>query len=34
MLDGIRSGLEINSEDPPTPKVQKFFGMLRALEEP
>jgi hypothetical protein len=34
MLDAIRSELEINREDPPTPEVQKFFDMLRALEEP
>jgi hypothetical protein len=34
MLDAIQSELKTNSEDPPTPEVQKFFDMLRALEEP
>jgi hypothetical protein len=34
MLDAIQSELETNCEDPPTPEVQKFFDMLRALEEP
>jgi hypothetical protein len=34
MLDAIRLELETNSEDPPTPEVQKFYNMLRALEEP
>jgi hypothetical protein len=34
MLDAIRPELETNSEDPPTPVVQNFFDMLRALEEP
>jgi hypothetical protein len=33
MLDAIWSDLETNSEDPPTPEVKKFFGILRALEE-
>jgi hypothetical protein len=33
MLDAIRSKLETNSEDPPISDVQKFFDMLRALEE-
>jgi hypothetical protein len=33
MLDAIRLELETNSEDPPTPEVQKFFDMLRASEE-
>jgi hypothetical protein len=33
MLDAIRSELETNREDPPTPEVQKFFDMLRASEE-
>jgi hypothetical protein len=33
MLDAIRSELEINLEDPPTPKVQKFFNMLKASKE-
>jgi hypothetical protein len=33
MLHAIRPELEINSEDPPTPEVQKFFDMLRASEE-
>jgi hypothetical protein len=26
--------LKTNSEDPPTPEVQKFFDMLKASEEP
>jgi hypothetical protein len=34
MLDAIRPELETNREDPPTPELQKFFDMLRALEEP
>jgi hypothetical protein len=34
MLDAIWPELETNYEDPPTPEVQKFFDMLRALEEP
>jgi hypothetical protein len=34
MLDAIRPELEPNPEDPPTPKVQKFFDILRASEEP
>jgi hypothetical protein len=34
MLDAIRLELETNREDPPTPEVQKFFDMLKALEEP
>jgi hypothetical protein len=33
MLYAIRSELETNREDPPTPEVQKFFDMLKALEE-
>jgi hypothetical protein len=33
MLDAIRLELKTNSEDPPTPEVQKFFDMLRASEE-
>jgi hypothetical protein len=33
MLDAIRPEFETNYEDPPTPEVQKFFDMLRALEE-
>jgi hypothetical protein len=32
IFDAIRSELETNSEDPPTPEVQKFFDMLRASE--
>jgi hypothetical protein len=34
MLDAIRPELETNPEDPPTPEVQNFFDMLKALEEP
>jgi hypothetical protein len=33
MLDTIWLELETNSEDPPTPEVQKFFDMFRASEE-
>jgi hypothetical protein len=33
MLDAIWPELETNSEDPPTLKEQKFFNMLRVLEE-
>jgi hypothetical protein len=33
MLDAIWPKLETNPEDPPTPKVQKFFDILRASEE-
>jgi hypothetical protein len=33
MLDAIRPELETHPKDPPTPEVQKFFDMLRALEE-
>jgi hypothetical protein len=32
-LDAIRSELETNSEDPPTPLVQTFFNILRASKE-
>jgi hypothetical protein len=34
MLDAMRPELEINSKDPHTPEMQKFFNMLRASEEP
>jgi hypothetical protein len=34
MLDAIRSEFGTNTEYPPTPEVQKFFGILRASEEP
>jgi hypothetical protein len=34
MLDAIRPEVETNPEDPPTPKIQKFFSILRASEEP
>jgi hypothetical protein len=34
MLDAIRPKLETNSDDHPTPEMQKFFDMLRASEEP
>jgi hypothetical protein len=34
MLDAIRPELESNREDPSTVEVQKFFDMLRVLEEP
>jgi hypothetical protein len=33
MFDAIWSELETNSEYPTTPEVQKFFDILRALEE-
>jgi hypothetical protein len=32
MLDAIWLELETNPKDPPTPKVQKFFDILRASE--
>jgi hypothetical protein len=32
-LDAIWPTLEAHPEDPPTPKVQRFFDMLRASEE-
>jgi hypothetical protein len=34
MFDAIWPELETNSEDPPTPEVEKFFDILRASEEP
>jgi hypothetical protein len=34
MLDDIRPKFGTNPEDPPTLEVQKFFDILRALEEP
>jgi hypothetical protein len=34
MLDAIRPEFGTNPEDPPTLEVQKFFDILRALEEP
>ena len=34
MLDAIRPEFGTNTEDPPTPEVQKFFDILRASEEP
>jgi hypothetical protein len=33
MMDAIRLNLETNPKDPFTPEVQKFFDILRALEE-
>jgi hypothetical protein len=33
MFDAIWPNLETNPEDPPTSKVQKFFDILRVLEE-
>jgi hypothetical protein len=33
MLDTVRTELQTYSKDPPIPEVQKFFDMLRALEE-
>jgi hypothetical protein len=33
MFDAIQPELETNHEDPPTPKVQKFFDILRASQE-
>jgi hypothetical protein len=33
MLDAIWLELETNPEDPPTPKVQKFFDILRDSKE-
>jgi hypothetical protein len=34
MLNVIRSEIETNPKNPPTPEVQKFFDILRASEEP
>jgi hypothetical protein len=34
MIDAIRPKLETNPKHPPTSKVQKFFDMLKASEEP
>jgi hypothetical protein len=34
MLDAIQPELETNPRDPPIPKVQKFFDMLRGSKEP
>jgi hypothetical protein len=34
MLDDIRPEFDLDSEDPPTPEVQKFFEALKASEEP
>jgi hypothetical protein len=33
MLDAIWQEFETNSEDPPTPEVQKFFDVLRASKK-
>jgi hypothetical protein len=33
MLDAIQPEHETNPEDPPTPKVQKFFDIVRDSEE-
>jgi hypothetical protein len=33
ILDAIQPELEINSKDPPTPRVLKFFDILRAIKE-
>jgi hypothetical protein len=34
MLDAIQLEFRTNPKDPPTLKVQKFFDILRAPEEP
>ena len=34
MLDAIRPEFELNFEDSPTPEVQKFFELLKSVEEP
>jgi hypothetical protein len=34
MLETIRSEFDLDTEDPPTPKVKEFFRLLKASEEP
>ena len=34
MLEAIRPEVESESEETPTPEVQKFFDLLKASEEP
>jgi hypothetical protein len=34
MLEAIRSEFYLDIEDPPTPEVDEFFRLLKALEEP
>jgi hypothetical protein len=34
MLEGIRPEFDLDTEDPPMPEVEEFFGLLKALEEP
>jgi hypothetical protein len=34
MLEAIRPEFDLDTEDPPTPKVEEFFSLLKASEEP
>jgi hypothetical protein len=34
MLEAIRPEFDLDTVDPPTPKVEEFFRLLKALEEP
>jgi hypothetical protein len=34
MLEAIRPEFDLDTEDPPTPEVEEFFRLLKALEEP
>jgi hypothetical protein len=34
MLEAIRPEFDLDTEDPPTPEVDEFFRLLKALEEP
>jgi hypothetical protein len=33
MLEAIRPEFDLDTEDPPTPKVEEFFSLLKASEE-
>jgi hypothetical protein len=34
MFEAIRPEFDLDTEDPPTPEVEEFFRLLKALEEP
>jgi hypothetical protein len=34
MFEAIRPVFDLDTEDPPTPEVEEFFRLLKALEEP
>jgi hypothetical protein len=34
MLEAIRPDFDLDTEDPPTPKVKEFFRLLKASEDP